>query len=476
MLRAYAGGPSPVVEARFADSTHVSGGQASGSRDPQRAGQVRVWATVIGSGGVNETRRKASDRQAKWEASAGRTARPTPLGNVSEKKRQPRQKPLVEASCPFSGPCSGCASVPPKLAVYVYRLPKNLTHNLDRCRLTSDSQLQSLRAVYQPLLSCTDSHPSFLDWRSRCGAECKKAYERYEGGYEQYAPELVIPQLFRASEYHVSDPRRAHFFLVPFQGVSAIHCAQRRFGHTPPHFCPPGAPSQLVRFTRFKKDPDAAQRTNEEYMAVIDFVRRSGPWFDRKDGADHIWIFPSGRGPSIFPDWQSHIANGIFLSPEGDERSGRMQPQGKDIVVPGYRNISRVPSSLLERVRTSAETVRPTFLFFRGSTWSHRPGETNYGEGVRLTLQRALSTFQLPRHISVERSLSPLKVTPRLKKQRAIFSEDPVSLPLYLEEMSLSDFCLCPMGSTSWTLRMCAHHPSPPPRPCRSPTRAACPN
>ena len=103
MLHAYAGGPSPVVEARFADSTHVSGGQASGSRDPQRAGQVRVWATVIGSGGVNETRRKASDRQAKWEASAGRTARPTPLGNVSEKKRQPRQKPLVEASCPFSG-------------------------------------------------------------------------------------------------------------------------------------------------------------------------------------------------------------------------------------------------------------------------------------------------------------------------------------------------------------------------------------
>ena len=43
----------------------------------------------------------------------------------------------------------------------------------------------------------------------------------------QGSPELVIPQLFRASEYHVSDPRRAHFFLVPFQGVSAIHCAQR---------------------------------------------------------------------------------------------------------------------------------------------------------------------------------------------------------------------------------------------------------
>ncbi|EOD29832.1 hypothetical protein EMIHUDRAFT_468471 [Emiliania huxleyi CCMP1516] len=121
-----------------------------------------------------------------------------------------------------------------------------------------------------------------------------------------------------------------------------------------------------------------------------------------------------------------------------------------------------MPSSLLERVRTSAETVRPTFLFFRGSTWSHRPGETNYGEGVRLTLQRALSTFQLPRHISVERSLSPLKVTPRLKKQRAIFSEDPVSLPLYLEEMSLSDFCLCPMGSTSWTLRISSAGHRPP--------------
>ena len=54
-----------------------------------------------------------------------------------------------------------------------------------------------------------------------------KDYEVYRGGYAQYATELVVPKLVRQSRFAAATPEEADLFLVPFQGVSAIHCAQR---------------------------------------------------------------------------------------------------------------------------------------------------------------------------------------------------------------------------------------------------------
>ena len=176
----------------------------------------------------------------------------------------------------------------------------------------------------------------------------------------------------------------------------------------PPLASPPprAHPSQILRYTlnrrRHISADEAWRSTNDDFLELIERLRNAGPWFDRRGGADHIWIFPSGRGVSIFPDWRAHISAGLFLSPEADDRTGLMQPRGKDVVLPGYRDLSRVAPALLERVES--EAVRPTLLYFRGSTTSNRSGEANYSEGVRLRLQAHIRCPVDPRFEVLEAS------------------------------------------------------------------------
>jgi hypothetical protein len=135
---------------------------------------------------------------------------------------------------------------------------------------------------------------------------------RYRRGAEQYATELVVPRLFRESRHRALDPARADFYLVPFPGVA-------RFYHH-----------------RNKTTGALSPRQDAEYLAALRWVVSAHPWWNRTNGTDHMWLFPSGRGASIFPSWRQHVAQCIFLSPEGDARSGRFDGR-KDIVIPGYR-------------------------------------------------------------------------------------------------------------------------------------------
>ena len=66
--------------------------------------------------------------------------------------------------------------------------------------------------------------------------------------------------------------------------------------------------------------------------------------------------------------------------------------------------------------------------------------------------QASLSLFEPPKHLRQLLLLGAPLV--RAGEERIIFSTEMVPLPQYLKEMSLSDFCLVPMGSTSWTLRL----------------------
>jgi len=202
----------------------------------------------------------------------------------------------------------------------------------------------------------------------------------------------------------------------------------------------------MLRFAR-GHNRQAPEASNDSLLEDIEWLRRAGPWFDRRGGADHVWIFPSGRGASMFPGWRDHIAAGLFLSPEGDTRTGLIQPGGKDIVIPGYRDISHITNALRLRGPETSSVARPTLIFFRGSTTSSRPGEANYSEGVRQRLASAVHRFVPPPHLS-----RALRTVP--EQDRTIFSTEMVPLTQYLREMSLSDFCLVPMGSSSWTLRL----------------------
>lgn len=64
------------------------------------------------------------------------------------------------------------------------------------------------------------------------------------------------------------------------------------------------------------------------------------PYFRRSGGRDHLFVFPSGRGATVFRDWKQHIANSIFLSPEGHftDNYADQAPYfhgWKDVLIPG---------------------------------------------------------------------------------------------------------------------------------------------
>eukprot|EP00963_Diacronema_lutheri_P002917 scaffold234_cov353-Pavlova_lutheri.AAC.11 len=81
------------------------------------------------------------------------------------------------------------------------------------------------------------------------------------------------------------------------------------------------------------------------------------------------FIFPSGRGATIFPSWRTEISQSIFLSPEPHHIDAHKYEASyfdlkKDIVIPGYLD-KRMAYGLLKRKR-SWTTRRSLFTFVGG--------------------------------------------------------------------------------------------------------------
>ncbi|EOD27145.1 hypothetical protein EMIHUDRAFT_205092 [Emiliania huxleyi CCMP1516] len=133
------------------------------------------------------------------------------------------------------------------------------------------------------------------------------------------------------------------------------------------------------------------------------------------------------------------------LSPEAADAAGKA---AGDPIIAGK---SPEEAAAAGKASRQGGPKRPTFLYFRGSMASDRPGEENYGEGVRQKLEAALSSFQIPSHLRRARSLAS---APGIDQEHIVFSSQAVTLPQYLDEMSRSDFCIVPLGSSSWTLRL----------------------
>lgn len=82
-----------------------------------------------------------------------------------------------------------------------------------------------------------------------------------------------------------------------------------------------------------------------------------------------VFIFPSGRGATIFPSWRTEIGQSIFLSPEPHHSDAHKYEAPyfdlkKDIVIPGYLD-KRMAYGLLKRKR-SWTTRRYLFTFVGG--------------------------------------------------------------------------------------------------------------
>lgn len=197
-----------------------------------------------------------------------------------------------------------------------------------------------------------------------------------------------------------------HMFLKHTPSVRAARPEEADY------FFVPAYPKCVLDQQKLSED-----RVNEMYIAAIQQM----PYFRRSGGRDHIFVFPSGRGATTFPAWKEHIAQSIFLGPEGhftDNYASVGTPYfstWKDIVIPGRldtRKDGLASAAKLQRDR------RNLAIF--------------YG-----TAQRK----------------KPRKDIMKLAKRHQDVLADESRTPRYFELMGDSQFCFAPRGQSSWTLR-----------------------
>eukprot|EP00238_Polyblepharides_amylifera_P002594 CAMPEP_0196575454 /NCGR_PEP_ID=MMETSP1081-20130531/4928_1 /TAXON_ID=36882 /ORGANISM="Pyramimonas amylifera, Strain CCMP720" /LENGTH=504 /DNA_ID=CAMNT_0041893761 /DNA_START=149 /DNA_END=1663 /DNA_ORIENTATION=- len=203
-----------------------------------------------------------------------------------------------------------------------------------------------------------------------------------------WGTQTVLHKFLEKSSVRTLDPAQADFFFVP----AYAKCASDR-----------------------EKKND--QQMNQAYIKLV----QSLPYFRRSGGRDHIFVFPSGRGATVFRDWKQHIGQSIFLSPEGHftDNYAAQAPYfhtHKDIAIPG--RLDNRKDGLVAAAKP--QKTRTTLGIFYG---------THQGKETRRTLLELGKRYPSLVKASCERT------------------------PKYFEYMGDSQFCFAPRGQSSWTLR-----------------------
>lgn len=108
-------------------------------------------------------------------------------------------------------------------------------------------------------------------------------------GQKMYGTQVHVHRfLLSAKHVRTMNPDEADFFYVPGWPKCMLDAPPNGAGVSP-------------------------ETLSKRYVAVI----RSLPYFQRSDGRDHIFLWPSGRGPTLFKDWKCHAPNSLFITPEG---------------------------------------------------------------------------------------------------------------------------------------------------------------
>ncbi|KAK3233372.1 Glycerol kinase [Cymbomonas tetramitiformis] len=228
---------------------------------------------------------------------------------------------------------------------------------------------------------------------------------------DQYGTEVFFHEALmgdQVSELRVRTPEEATMFFVPIYG----ECF-------------------LWQYEMLRREPRVRsyELTNDFYMEALAIVRGQYPFWNRTLGRDHIFVFPGARGPTIFSDWQIHIKNSVYLTPEGD-RKAFYYDTWKDIVIPGLEADERFthPASRQQLVDNPPE--RKFLAYFRGTIF-HREGNA-YSRGLRPRLHGLF--------------VNQTDIIYNTKKKEC-------DRQCYRQEMAESVFCLNPLGWTPWTLR-----------------------
>lgn len=150
-------------------------------------------------------------------------------------------------------------------------------------------------------------------------------------------------------------------------------------------------------------------------------------YFDRSEGADHIFIM-SDQGLVFWTSWRQYVPNSIFLTTEGfTPNCGRSCHQPwKDIIVPGHTDYFRARRMRKFDLPTKERSLLMTF-HGRHAYIDKRLGQANYEANY------------------LRRNLVDIFDEKYTAASVGGFTED------FFERMGASHFCLVPHGNSSWT-------------------------
>ena len=225
--------------------------------------------------------------------------------------------------------------------------------------------------------------------------------------FGMYGTELLFHNRFQqeAAACKTSNPADADIFFVP----SYFKCIE-----------------VLNYFDVFDEAGSEAETLLQQ---TLEYVQSFGPWFNRKDGADHVFLFSWGRHPCRIPGWRAGLRSAMFLQVENhceDLNLESPEPsfsRWKDIIIPGHVDLWRA-RELIEKNKPLEE--RDVFISFHG----RHAGNTDSYENVSV-------------RTSIMKELS---------------GQPGVSVGGFIEEyhalMGRSLFCLAPRGITPWTIHL----------------------
>ncbi|PJF20128.1 Glycosyltransferase family 47 protein [Paramicrosporidium saccamoebae] len=223
-----------------------------------------------------------------------------------------------------------------------------------------------------------------------------------------YAIELALPTLLTASRFvqtasTLHDAAQADYFLVPQYSTCYYHRC------------------------KVDHDPEVCRGKTAEYLtAILDHVEEEYPFWQRKQGRDHLFVFSWDWGVHVLGEKdesvaRNRVASSIHLTLLGMAHKDHRQvfDPHKDISIPPlgeYRHVETLP-------RPAQRTI---FAYFRGSITN----EYEYSLGIR---QRLLKYGKEdPAHYFI-------------RTEHSAF---------YWHELINARYALCPLGWSHWSPRL----------------------
>ena len=227
-----------------------------------------------------------------------------------------------------------------------------------------------------------------------------------------YSSEFFLVQWIKRSAFAVQDPAVADLFLVP---QYATHLAHKCTGEG-------------------KSLGECADKIDTEYLLpIVNEVKRE-VFFKKKQGRDHMWIFPWDHGSKLFRQSRAQILNCIHIGQDDEELA-------RPLIIPPPIPISWTWKMTQESLFLAScieegthspfctKVQRAKLIFFSGTIHESR----RYSYGVRQDMKEKFA---------------------ELNKPDVDFEAGHVAD--YKERLLSSVFCLCPPGWAAWSPRIYA--------------------